>query len=220
MGQRLQHDFAPVPLVGGVPNPRLLYRQLFRRGELVFDIGAHVGERTFAMLEMGAKVVAVEPQEEVARSIDPRAYVEVALCWSEPGEVGFRRCPGNSYMSSAAPDYESKVQQHGSYSFAEAEQVRAVTLDQLIDVYGLPAFVKIDTEGTEDIVLQGLSQAPGAVSFEVHDFDPDKGDRCIARLEELGRWWWFYSPRESFLMEQWPPADLAIFGDIYGVLRP
>ena len=39
-----------------------LYGRFVKRGDLVFDIGAHVGDRVAAFRRLGAKVVAVEPQ--------------------------------------------------------------------------------------------------------------------------------------------------------------
>ena len=36
--------------------------QFVKRGDLVFDIGAHVGDRVAAFRRLGARVVAVEPQ--------------------------------------------------------------------------------------------------------------------------------------------------------------
>ena len=39
-----------------------LYRGFVRSGDLVFDIGAHVGDRVGSFRRLGARVVAVEPQ--------------------------------------------------------------------------------------------------------------------------------------------------------------
>src|SRR5258708_37027048 len=39
-----------------------LYGGFVRRGDLVFDIGAHVGDRVASFRRLGARVVAVEPQ--------------------------------------------------------------------------------------------------------------------------------------------------------------
>ncbi len=39
-----------------------LYRQFVRPGDLVFDVGAHVGDRVASFQRIGARVVAVEPQ--------------------------------------------------------------------------------------------------------------------------------------------------------------
>ena len=45
---------------------RALYSQWLEAGDLVFDIGAHVGNRTRAFAALGCRVVAVEPQPHVA----------------------------------------------------------------------------------------------------------------------------------------------------------
>src|SRR5262245_19823024 len=39
-----------------------LYAQFVRAGSLCFDVGANVGERTATFLNLGARVVAIEPQ--------------------------------------------------------------------------------------------------------------------------------------------------------------
>ena len=40
-------------------------RQFLRPGDLYFDIGAHVGNRIRAARQIGARVVAVEPNPEL-----------------------------------------------------------------------------------------------------------------------------------------------------------
>ena len=44
------------------PRWTALYRRFVKRGDLVFDIGAHVGDRVASFRRLGARVVAVEPQ--------------------------------------------------------------------------------------------------------------------------------------------------------------
>ncbi len=46
-----------------------LYRQFVQPGDLVFDIGAHVGDRVAAFRRLGARVVAVEPQPALVRTL-------------------------------------------------------------------------------------------------------------------------------------------------------
>src|SRR6266516_6611151 len=43
-----------------------LYGQFVQSGDLVFDVGAHVGDRVGAFRRLGATVVAVEPQPALA----------------------------------------------------------------------------------------------------------------------------------------------------------
>ena len=44
-----------------------LYGQFVRPGDLVFDVGAHVGDRLASFARLGARVVALEPQPALAR---------------------------------------------------------------------------------------------------------------------------------------------------------
>src|SRR5262245_58988772 len=46
-----------------------LYRAFVRPGGLVFDVGAHVGDRIAAFRSMGARVVAAEPQPALVRTL-------------------------------------------------------------------------------------------------------------------------------------------------------
>jgi hypothetical protein len=46
---------------------RRLNRQLVTPGGLIFDIGAHASNRTRALVALGGRVVAVEPQPDFAR---------------------------------------------------------------------------------------------------------------------------------------------------------
>src|ERR1700681_913492 len=46
-----------------------LYARFLRAGDLAFDIGAHVGDRTGSFRRLGARVVALEPQPLCARAI-------------------------------------------------------------------------------------------------------------------------------------------------------
>ena len=44
-----------------------LYTRFMRRGDLVFDIGAHVGDRIRCFRRLGCRVVALEPQAPLVR---------------------------------------------------------------------------------------------------------------------------------------------------------
>ena len=48
---------------------RALYGEFVSAGDLAFDIGAHVGNRTRALVALGCRVVAVEPQPAVAATL-------------------------------------------------------------------------------------------------------------------------------------------------------
>ena len=67
-----------------------------------------------------------------------------------------------------------------SNKWVQSETVRVVTCDALIEQYGLPAFVKIDVEGFERNVLQGLSHPIRCLSLE---FIPEYLDNTLACMD-------------------------------------
>ena len=64
--------------------------------------------------------------------------------------------------------------------------LRVTTLDRLIESYGVPAFIKIDLEGYELQVLQGLSRSVRGISFEFFAERLQQTKLCVGRLTDLG----------------------------------
>lgn len=46
-----------------------LYARFVKAGDLVFDVGAHVGDRVASFRRLGARVIALEPQPGPMRAI-------------------------------------------------------------------------------------------------------------------------------------------------------
>jgi len=57
--------------------------------------------------------------------------------------------------------------------------VPMLTLDTLIEQFGVPHFIKIDVEGYEEQVLSGLSFQPPLLSFEFHHAFVSATLRCL-----------------------------------------
>ncbi len=175
-------------------------------GARVFDIGAHLGDRTGSFLRLGASVVALEPQPHVFRALR-LLYRKSADAVLLPVAAGARqgeqvlhlnlRNPTVSTLNTGfitaaagAPGWQDQV-------WEDSVTVPVTTLDALIARYGRPDFVKIDVEGHEPAVLQGLSTPLPALSFEFTMIQRNAAHACLSRLAGLGRYEYNYSLGEE-----------------------
>lgn len=198
---------------------RRLYAPFVAEGDLVFDIGAHVGDRTLAFSALGAQVVALEPQPALAaflrRTAGRRRGVEV-LEQAVGGESG----TGELQMSRATPtvssmnarwtrDIGSRNPGFAGVRWDRSIEVPVTTLDRLIEVHGLPRFCKIDVEGHEAEVLAGLGQPLTAISLEFVAGALDVARACVDRLEQLGdyRFNCVIGEQRKFQWDQWQSGD-------------
>ena len=194
---------------------RRLYSEFIRSGDLVFDIGAHLGDRSAAFAALGSQVVALEPQPRLLRWLRwLTRHQSGILCL--PMAVG--RAPGTaelalSFRTPAVASLDSHWREQLRATTTGFRHVRwegvitvaVTTLDELIRQYGRPSFCKIDVEGYEAEVLAGLSQPLPALSFEFVNGSLDRASSCLAELERLGRYEFnaVAGERRCFLWRSW-----------------
>lgn len=173
------------------------YGQFLRPGDLALDIGSHVGNRVQVFRRLGARVVAVEPQPDLAAVLrllygrDEAVHLETCGVAAAPGEATMHLSTRTPTVSSFAPDWIDDVRTDPSFRRVRwdvAVTVRLTTLDDLVARYGEPAFCKIDVEGFESEVLAGLSRALPALSFEYLPAAVDRAIACVERLMTLGQY--------------------------------
>lgn len=174
---------------------RRFYRDLVRPGDLCFDVGAHVGNRTRALVAAGARVVALEPQPAfhgLLEMILPRRGVVLRreAVGARPGRLTLAVSRRHPTVSSLSPDWIERVRSSSGFGdvvWDRLVEVPVTTLDLLIAEHGVPAFVKIDVEGMEAEILAGLSQPLPLVAVEYLPAAMEVAYASIARLESLGR---------------------------------
>lgn len=214
-----------------------LYAALVKEGDLVFDIGAHVGNRSRTLHALGARVVAVEPQPLLVTTLRrtlPRERMTLVTkaVGRTPGRATLRISSRHPTVSTLSADWIGKVkntQGFGNVAWDDEADVEVTTLDALIREHGRPSFCKIDVEGLEAEILGGLSEPLALIAFEALAEAPEITRACVARLSELGdyRFNLVRGEEGDFHLREWVdgPAILAEAagmrrsGDIYARLQ-
>jgi FkbM family methyltransferase len=167
---------------------RALYGRYIRPGDLVFDVGANRGDKADSFSRLGAAVIAIEPDASTAAALQRRfareanVHVVAAGVGAVPGEAVFHPSP-DSTRSTFTVD---RMRQLGDdVPFGSGVTVPITTLDALVATYGVPRFCKIDVEGYEPEVFQGLNQPLPALSFEFHGELLAEAGRCLDKLDRL-----------------------------------
>jgi FkbM family methyltransferase len=172
-----------------------LYRQFVRPGNLVFDIGAHVGDRVAAFRRLEARVVAVEPQPALVKALrlfygrDPKVTIEAAALGRQSGFIELSVNLDNPTVSTVSTDFIAAAANAPGWegqAWSKRIRVPLTTIDALIARHGMPAFIKIDVEGFEAEVLAGLGQPVQALSFEFTLIQRDIARACVERCSALG----------------------------------
>jgi FkbM family methyltransferase len=213
------------------------YGRFVASGDLVFDIGCHVGDRVAAFRRLGARVIAVEPQPALARTLrllygrDPAVTVEAIAVGGKQGTVGLKLNLANPTVSTASEAFIAAARDAPGWEgqhWTTSVEVPMTTLDALIARHGTPRFIKIDVEGYEAEALAGLCVPVEALSFEFTTIQRDIARACIDRCTtigyklfeaSLGESLAFVHPRKLAAQEmtQWLMGlpDRANSGDIY-----
>src|SRR5262249_1947047 len=195
-----------------------LYAQFIRPGDLVFDIGAHVGDRVAAFRRLGARVVAVEPQPALARTLrllygrDRHVAVEPVAVGRSAGSIELHINVDNPTVSTASHEFVRAAAGAPGWegqAWGKIVRVPITTLDSLMARHGTPAFIKIDVEGFEAEVLAALSRPVAALSFEFTTIQRDVAGICVARCATLGytRFNAALGESQTFAHAQWLSAE-------------
>lgn len=172
---------------------KIFYGSFLEKGDLVFDVGANFGNRVSPLLAVGARVVAVEPQDFCAKYLQKKFGSSIELVregLSEKEEVREFFVSNAHTVSSFNQEWIDKMKE-GRFKDSGAEwkkagEIRMTTLDNLITKYGEPAFIKIDVEGFELEVLKGLSRPVKMLSIEYAVPDHlELVNNCMDRIREI-----------------------------------
>jgi FkbM family methyltransferase len=134
-----------------------VWRQHLRPGDLFLDVGANIGIYTLFALDLGAEVIACEPDVQNAHRLEENLALNDYTAEVVHKAVS-NRC-GTVRFTQGLDSYNHVVLDGTTLSNAPAlVQVETTTVDDLLGDR-VAAGLKIDVEGAERLVLEGAVRA-------------------------------------------------------------
>lgn len=148
----------------------VLMKQLFyNKIDFIFDIGANIGQFANMIFKLGykGKIVSFEPLSSAHSVIKKRSagnqnwtVAEQCAIGDEDGEI-VMNISKNSISSSALKIMKDHISAAPDSKYIGSEKVKVCKLDTIADKYTGEAkniFIKIDTQGFEEKILNGAEQ--------------------------------------------------------------
>jgi len=160
---------------------------------MYFDIGANIGKWSLSNINICDKIIAVEASPTTFNNLinnignnNKIVCLNYAVCNSSEEYITFYDSQADT-LSTINKDWldsaDSRFYKQFSYN---AIQCKTITIDKLIQEYGMPDLIKIDVEGGELECLSSLSQKVENLCFEWASETNQITFNCIDYLKTLG----------------------------------
>lgn len=210
---------------------RQFYSTFLRPGDLVFDVGANLGNYAEALCAVGATVVAIEPDPRNLKVLRKRlksehVYIESCALGSSEGTGDLRIASDRVDVST----FCERWVENQNVEWQGTVRVRVRTLDSIANKYGIPKYVKVDAEGYDAEVLRGMSFRPEIVSFEFLPEHMDVARECIRLLPECA-FNFVIEQQSRFELDRWVSSEeiltvllnlpeTVLYGDVFAKSLP
>ena len=140
---------------------------------MFFDIGANIGKWTIANINATNKIIAIEASpctfENLKIHLKNQPNVEIlnyAICDNNSEPTQFHHCTDADTLSTLNSKWlTSNDSRFYNYRY-NTITVNTLTIDKLIENYGMPDLIKIDVEGGEYECIKSLTQKSPVLCFE------------------------------------------------------
>lgn len=139
---------------------------------LLFDIGANRGDAVVAGLNKGYKVVAIEAAPRIFRALENNfkgnpnvKLLKFAVAEEDFKTVKFYECIEDGLSTLNKNWLTADTMPYRGKQFWEVDVI-TITVDTLAKLYGAPDLIKIDVEGAEWSVFNGMTKKYGSLTFE------------------------------------------------------
>lgn len=175
--------------------------------KLIFDIGANRGRTAEIFLNHAEKVISFEPNPGLVNYLkhrlpNPKLHVDNRAISHEKGTQEFKLANVDT-ISTLSTDWVENSRFTGEYSWDNSIMVETLTLSDAIAEYGIPDYIKIDTEGYEYEILTNFHELlPDTLfAFEWAEEQKEKIAAILKHLNNLGYDNFAYTEGDPVLFE-------------------
>lgn len=160
---------------------------------MLFDIGANIGNWSLSNLNNCDRIIAVEASPKTFNKLkynlnsNPKIEcINYAVSNSGDSFIDFYDCQADTISTLNKDWLDSENSRFCKQFQYDKISCKTISIDKLIEIYGIPELIKIDVEGAEFEVLSSLTQKVTNICFEWASELNDITFKSINYLENLG----------------------------------
>jgi FkbM family methyltransferase len=173
---------------------------------MFFDIGANIGRWSLANSTSISKIISVEADPDtysrLVRNCASQSKIiceNYAVCDNSGADITFYKCTNADTISTLNRGWlADPSSRFGDSSFVEIK-CRTITIDSLIDKYGMPSLIKVDVEGGELQCIRSLTRKVDCLCFEWASETNEITLQCLDYLQTLGFTQFFLQYEDSYI---------------------
>ena len=160
---------------------------------LSFDIGANIGKWSLANHDKYDKIIAIEASPDTYTKLQKNVEIyklhkctclNYAVCDNDNKDVTFYISSEHT-LSSLNKEWFHENSRFNNTKYYPIT-CKSITIDKLIELYGIPDLIKVDVEGGEFQTISSLSVKTPLLCFEWASELHDVTERCLDKLSVLG----------------------------------
>jgi len=158
---------------------------------MYFDIGSNIGKWALENIQTCEKIISIEASPTTFMKLkkhcknDKIVLLNYAVCNNGCNDITFYNAESNTLSTLNKEWLTNKDSRFCNQKFKEIT-VKSITIDKLIEIYGMPKLIKIDVEGAEYDCVSSLTQKVDLLCFEWASELNSVSIKCIDYLSTLG----------------------------------
>jgi FkbM family methyltransferase len=172
---------------------------------MFFDIGSNIGMWTLANVNQCDKIISIEASPETFNKLayncknnNKIILLNYAVCNNNGNDITFYNADCDVISTINKNWLTSDTSRFYSQPYTEII-CKTITIDKLIEQYGLPDLIKIDVEGGEYKCITSLTQKVKLICFEWASETNTITFNCIDYLFTLGYTQYYIQNQDDYL---------------------